>query len=651
MRKVQITSLPKNAGSTDSSNIFFPNLKNDSVKSVEVNHTLKPVEWDESNTEAELGEQVVTDMNGDGLPENYRIGGNRHYDGGTPLKLPNNSFVFSRDNKMKIKDENILKMFGMSKPSTPADIAKKYDLNTFRKVLADNDSDHIQIKTAESMIANYNEKLGKLALVQESMKGFPDGIPPISIPYFETSGFNPADIFSMNGPDNMSNPDMARYGKNIIPEMYPAPMKFGGWTLPKAQAGKSIYDEDFLTKLLALRKNSDASVALPKYLRDASNLKEVSNVPGVQKGLGKGNVYGKMDWASPEMMADFKARNAWYLKQNPDFNPNKKSDVLDFQKKYNQRTNELGLGSYLKEDSKFGQYTFSTPNLDIPEGKTTLAAAINKPVDEKLSPVNVNHLADQVSNSEDAPYWLQDIIKTAGAFGDLTKIKKYLPWQAATDTYLTDPTFYDPTRELAANAEESAIGADAAGMFGGAQSLNARLSQIQGQGLKAAADILGKYNNLNVGVANEFEMANKSVLNQSAQRSANNATNLYDKTVIANQNFDNARAMARGNVRQSIIDAITNRGKTQALNSMFPQYKVDPSTGGIVSFTKGKGLKPSNDQTALEDKFNELLKNPHLSSNPELAYKIALKSLGSSEDSGMNMAFMKDYNNQLSAGY
>ena len=150
---------------------------------LETNSTLKPVPRDQANLEAEVGETAYTDLNGDGLPEHYKIGGKRHSEGGTPLYLPDNSFIFSRDRSMKIKDPSLLNQFGMPLKKggyTPADIAKKYDINKYRKVLADPDTDDLQRKNAEQMITKYNLKLGKLALAQESIKGFPQGIPAIA---------------------------------------------------------------------------------------------------------------------------------------------------------------------------------------------------------------------------------------------------------------------------------------------------------------------------------------------------------------------------------------------------------------------------------------------------------------------------------------
>jgi len=45
--------------------------------------------------------------------------------------------------------------------------------------------------------------------------------------------------------------------------------------------------------------------------------------------------------------------------------------------------------------------------------------------------------------------------------------------------------------------------------------------------------------------------------------------------------------MARGNLRQAYIDAVTNRAQAQVLNQLYPNYIVDPSTGGFMNFRSG----------------------------------------------------------------
>ena len=70
MRKVRIKRLPNEIMDTQ-----FGQPR------IEVNDTLKPVPREEANLEAEKNEYVVTDLEGDGIPENYRVGGKRHSHG------------------------------------------------------------------------------------------------------------------------------------------------------------------------------------------------------------------------------------------------------------------------------------------------------------------------------------------------------------------------------------------------------------------------------------------------------------------------------------------------------------------------------------------------------------------------------------------
>lgn len=171
-----------------------------SEPNIQVNSTLSPVPRDEANLEAEKGEVAALPTKS-GIPDTYKIGGKRHYEGGTPLNLPKDSFIYSDTPKMRIKDKVVLAQFGMPERKsgyTPAEIAKKYDVAPFKKILVDKNTDKLQKETAELMIANYNLKLAKLALVQESMKGFPQGIPLVAMPYIESMQIDPAEFVQMN---------------------------------------------------------------------------------------------------------------------------------------------------------------------------------------------------------------------------------------------------------------------------------------------------------------------------------------------------------------------------------------------------------------------------------------------------------------------
>lgn len=181
---------------------------------VEIRKTLLPTKRENATLEAELGETVVTNLQKEGIPEFYRIGGKRHYKGGTPLNLPENSFVFSRDKAMSLEGDAILAPFGKSgnKPYTPAELSKQYDINFYRQILASPYSDKLQRETAEMMIKNYNLKLGALALAQESIKGFDDGIPLIAVPYMEYMGITPDTFMGTNPEQGGTQPQQFRGG-------------------------------------------------------------------------------------------------------------------------------------------------------------------------------------------------------------------------------------------------------------------------------------------------------------------------------------------------------------------------------------------------------------------------------------------------------
>jgi hypothetical protein len=211
-----------------------------SEKPIKIASTIQPVPVEEANVEAERGEVVVTAGMG-GVPDTFNIGGKRHYEGGTPLNLPDDSFIFSDTAKMRIKDPAILAQFGMTYKkggNTPAEIAKKYNTAQYKKVLMDHNTDDLQRKTAEQMITNYNIKLAKLALIQESMKGFPQGIPAIAIPYLDDLNIDPSVFVKAEEPQEAPEQMMAYGGLIGKLKMRKEGGAFDMYNLPRAQGGQ-----------------------------------------------------------------------------------------------------------------------------------------------------------------------------------------------------------------------------------------------------------------------------------------------------------------------------------------------------------------------------------------------------------------------------
>ena len=731
---------------------------------VEVNSTLKPVPRNQANLEAEKGETATVPGAG-GVPSTFKIGGKRHSEGGTPLNLPEDSFIYSDTKNMKIKDQKILAQFGINQKGsyTPADISKKYDVNEYKKILADPDTDDLQRKTAEGMIANNNMKLAKLALLQESMKGFPTGMPVVAMPYIESMQVNPADFIQMNpqagqpaqpAGDNMKYGGAAKKyqtgGDNVIVQpkksdrvvfnaqtgQYEVLNTFGkkiGILNPPQQQQtvtrrplEPTYPEgQGTTQNTGTTTTTTTKTTTPKKMSPEDHINLIStnfSNPAVQqllydktlaaaenpsnKGRNMGFTVAELKKMTPaELSNQFvemqtrnirtnnllqeagvsydcyhnttgKLLNTAPCKDSPyksldevfvatgvgsptdartkgfqqasyigyrdminDFRNGKITDeslipVLEpFVISQTGVNDETGVAQDKKISKIDTYYTNTTAGQiagvnDIVEGEEVVVS----PEEVLDTPTKAEHLPDQKPADLGSPWWLQDIVKTAHAAGNLARIKKYNPWQATPGVVTPEVTFYDPTRELAANAEQSNIAAQTLAQFTGPQSFNARNAQIQGQALKNAADVLSRYNNQNVTVSNQQAAQNANILNQASQQKAQLATTLWDKYQTVNQNFDNSKSQARDALVNQYVSAVTNKNYTANMNKMFPQYAVDPSVGGEYYFHDPRALNPdSSEAPTFSDVYNQIMEeNPSLKGYPAKVADIAMKQLGMS---------------------
>jgi len=274
----------------------------DMVPQTEVRKTITKVPREEANLEAEGGETVLT-FDAAGYPLFYEIKGPRHSNNGVPLNLPDDSFIFSDTRAMKINDQEILDMFGLSKKKggyTPADISKKYlELNKYRETLQSPDSDKIAKASAERMIKNMIIKLGALGVAQESKKGFPQGIPAVARPYMEAYGISEEelipqkpeegqeqmmsqpspmqagveeipptqgeqeDMMQQMPPEMMEQAPMAMYGAVMGGYNMPFEYAYGGY-LPKAVAGAAADREKTLAEL---QKEANEGKANPQKVK------------------------------------------------------------------------------------------------------------------------------------------------------------------------------------------------------------------------------------------------------------------------------------------------------------------------------------------------------------------------------------------------
>jgi hypothetical protein len=587
-----------------------------STKSESYSNTISAVPRNEANIEAEGGETIYGDLNNDGKKLHKKIVGPRHSKGGVPLNVPEGTFIFSDTQKMKIKDPEILSYFGMPEKKggyTPAEIAKKYDVNKYIAILEDPTSDDISLNTANRMIENYQKKLEYLAMVQESMKGFPQGVPSVSQGLLED--------------ENEAELDQAKYGG----------------ALPKFQGSKGsstvsnnrvpVWDDE-QRKLLEEYLKQKYTVNIPINARDLANDAQRFTLPSMQNTIkGKTGVYGDEDWTSVENMADFVKRQKKFISENPGWNPRVKGATQKFQRWYDAERVKKGMKPYFSEknsfrayDDKFGEYTFSAPDIE----PTQATAVTSQPVlgficqglDNSNSPVIVSSsfkdeqarsaagafstkeeaaascqstAKDKPSytppgekplyNNEEPPfgYMLPDVINLGIAA--INKPKKYLPYKAPVNLPKVKPTFYDPNREIAAQNEAANMFAQSAALIGNPQAYMANVSKLQGSLGEGVANTIGRVQNQNVGVANQFAGINADILGKENLLAMQRANDLYDAGVISNQQFDNALAKYRTNIGDKFAMAFNNRMNLGLINAVNPMYRIDPFTGKSY-FTK-----------------------------------------------------------------
>jgi hypothetical protein len=872
---------------------------------------------EEANLEAEGGETVYGDINGDGMPEHKTIKGPRHSGGGVPLSLPDDTFIYSDFRGMNMKDPNILNKFGKGstgkKSYTPAELAKQYDIEKYRKILENPDSDSIDRKTAELMIKNYTQKLGALALAQEAKKGFPQGIPAAAKPYMEVNGIKEEQLISpeikqlssqvdgqlkksqqVNGDET----DMAEYQENEAAEgqqpsfeeaqelnqgqpvaepMAQFGMSMGGYDVPytdvetgdfleqaqygmpmgvnsgnyvgrphtpryarggglnQYQTGGSKPDEKTnainidatdktdaeLNKMIRTQKRSNpdatfnitrngkplrakqrkaltvkeqaesvkpeqltslgitkdtqgnriaaAQIALlekeykdpnspvrKKYLEEYDKTIQDPNAFGKKSGAAlmksfkdkpltddqkidallkqnKRNImlsanganarmfvndgskldtpenivragtinpdngqpftldqakkkldeYKAKGWANREKMiasvgapalptlpngkpdnyavAQEQASTHAYRRVSENAanglykdDPDAEDKILTFTQNSEMNTGRSdekdiygGKGANISPiDAVAGNTTLEQKHAtiaaedeyeEVPEEATTETKVAKKcpcqksdgtVIDVQTDPNTgeCNECSEDVNVDVEKPAetWLQDTINTTGAISDLMKVKKYMPWAPSVDLQTPKPTFLDPTRELAANAEQANIQTAGMAQFSGPQALSARSSSIQGQASKNAADVLSKYNNANVNIANQFETNNANIMNQEAATNQGIKSRLYDQNTTANQQYDNSNMALTNRARKEYTNSITNKWKTDALNQMFPQYQTSPATGGRVMFTQGKDHKPEQ-AASMRQKMDEYIKTYKM--DPDKAHAAAYKEI------------------------
>jgi hypothetical protein len=577
-----------------------------------------------ANLEAEKGETVVTDLDTNGIPEHYMIGGKKHSQGGTPLNLPAKSFIFSDHKSMSIKGDTLKKFIpGTKKKSmTPAEISKlkKFDMSEENEILKDSNADKMLKATAERNLQLKLVKLGELAMEQESIKDFEGGIPEIALPYLSRNGVTPEQVEMINGEleqKAMMEDMLAAYGKEVYSK--------GGMTKyqTKGETNESYApDTNTAFNSLGIRFNLPQATSYSdvqaydsdgRYGSAKDNLEGFFNeFEGVYKNLDA--LKSSLDKYGPgKSNPEVKKFQEWYtnthIPERAEMIKNRVKKVRNYEMSDTEYQNlvkglkdEFGFGTGKKGfdyDGLMGTVTSGRRVLDFEIDPLKEAAPETAPeaiVAEEFKP--------SVPENKDTPFYAQDMVKL-GAKG-MDRANRYFGYTQRVQPVFPDPVFLDPERELQANQEMGATNAQALALQGRGQNLAANLSLMQGKLAANQANTLARYNNANAQIADKFELAKADVINKTAQfNSLQNRQQAMD-TATVNQQYDNFQRQKRNDLANLYANALTNRAETDLINDLFPQYSIDPSTGGMGEWT-GVPVNITDDNQALNAFVNNYL--------------------------------------------
>lgn len=509
-----------------------------------VSKTLQPVDRDEANIEAEQGETAYGDFNNDGHNEHMNIGGKKHTQGGTPLKVPQGTFIYSDTKKLRIGGA-VLGKFGKSPETkqkyTPAELAKQYDVNKYQAILDDPYADKMSKDTAAIMIQNFEKKLGGLALVQEGMKGFPQGIPDVAKSVLpegmgeqlaEMGGFyqDGGGVYADGGttPKKVKKEEIANYEK----QGYQRVGKTNIWR----KEGKTVEVKD-------PNKGTPGTAPVTKV------------IPG-KKYVPNPNAW----WNSltPEQKAAHNKKVRERIAKDPEYQP---------------KTEIITPGTQGTPDTCPDGYTLNATTGKCEKINTSLDEIT---YDEGPTTGDGGGGGNEVYPGGKRPFFGKQF---------MVPPKRYTPYAAPLNAMIPEPTFYDPNRELAEGASQRNMMAAYMQQMD-PQQFSARANALNAQGAEQAGNTIAKYQNMNVGVANQFSPLQTDIMNKVMAYRADAA----DKLVYNSQQEDKAyRNAVRTDLRNRDLydmNEYDTNSKRNMLNQTNPYYSLEDSNQG--SYIKWK---------------------------------------------------------------
>lgn len=538
-----------------------------------INASIKPIDREDSNLEAEKNELVFQPTG-----ELYTIKGKTHGKGGTPLNLPKGAFIFSNYKPLAISKEDKkqfeFKEGGSTKIvlNTPAKLlSREIDIKHHNKMLAilkSDKHDEISKTSARLMLEKNLPKIGQVAFLQEEKKGFPDGVPDFS------QGTAPAEQnldymkkqFKMGG---TNNPYLEKYQQGSIVDGKAVGMPFT----------PTIHERDF---------NYKQKKELNPYLGDNTwkgNASKYSQDEIISKLQGIGfdgprNVLSAQHW----------------LNTNPNYN--------ELVKKYHT-PEPNGFGPTLSgevEDNNWGhrwdnilddavKWNGEIPPSDTPY-KNTLP--YNPPVGIKSNTPNEPKVPVGQYYNEVPRSGLQNLV-LGNDYSNALNVQRLNPMRS-------QESFVPLTQERINNQPYlNNINNQISSTRSLSQVMNpyqaaALQSKTVGQGLDKSSEVLGNINNQNLQISNNENQFNNRGVNDAANKNVIYNQSYYDQTQKAEGNYQNTKDILRNNVVKTYANQSQDNEKLR--------FNLDSLKSEGSVYINPKNNLPIKD-TDLQDKAKE----------------------------------------------
>ena len=258
-------------------------------------------------------------------------------------------------------------------------------------------------------------------------------------------------------------------------------------------------------------------------------------------------------------------------------------------------------------DGKMGTWTSSRRPFTYKLEETPEEKKIDIKEKEERDPIDP--VIPEEYQAPRAEWWRQDQnnLIALGLMDD----NLYLPWAPDAERVKMDYVLDDWRGAANTNTAAANTMANALGAVGGPQAV--ANSQIQGQTLAANAQAINRVNTNNVGIMNQVAAMQPQLDMAVNQENAKRQMGVYDGTQKTLQGHDNFLNWKIGKNAELQNAALTNRANTYNLNSIYDNYAVNPTSGGMINFTNPNALKkvgPQPDrQKAFLDAYTELRKN------------------------------------------